>query len=373
MSTFKSIILIISINVLLLLILLKISDPFFAEESTDFQFYDRYLALTEYPSSADFTVIPPDEIMKEVDSLEKKEYRVRTDSYGLIIGPSDLTESLEKINILFFGGSTTECLFVEEEKRFPYLVGKHLTKEVGFVVTTRNAAIMGKHSMRSNFDLMVRGLQLKPDVVILMHNVNDLVHLIRTENYFEGPQSRALLTFTEENENRRNWFIYSAITFRDWMFPNIYRKLIELLQSEEPVQDEWEGWRDENTVDIETLKQLFRNSLSTFISIAKSNDMIPVLMTQFNRMDLEDDFIIQNYYRNYQGGVPHEDFFEYYKIFNEVIRETAQHHEVILVDLAAEIPSQNEYLYDAVHLNTKGSVLASEVISKSLFEILYSN
>lgn len=59
MNNFLKYALIIFVNFLVLLLLLKVTDLFFVEEAPDFQFYDRHIALTEYPAKADFSILPP--------------------------------------------------------------------------------------------------------------------------------------------------------------------------------------------------------------------------------------------------------------------------------------------------------------------------
>lgn len=368
MNNFLKYALIIFVNFLVLLLLLKVTDLFFVEEAPDFQFYDRHIALTEYPAEADFSILPPPSIMEQVDNLELKEYRLRTDPYGLIIGPEDIHSMEGPIDIIFFGGSTTECFFVDEDKRFPYLAGELLSQQIGEKVVTRNAGLMGKHSMKSNFDLMVRGTQLNPKIVVLMHNINDLVQLLYVDGYYDGPLSRRLIAFPDVTERNRSFIYRFGYQLKEWIFPNLYKKFTQMLSRDQMDEDEWSGWRASENSEraIDGIKVQFEKSLRTFISIARSHDMEPVLMTQFNRMDIEDEFIVQNYYLNARYGIHHEDFFQYSHEFNEVIRDTAEKEGVLLIDLAILVPSTSEYMYDAVHLNTTGSVRTSEIIAESL-------
>jgi len=369
----KKYLLIITINLVILLLLIKIVDLFFEEETPDFQLYERELVLTEHPSNADYSVTPPDFRMEQAQNLEQKPYRFRTDAHGLIIGPSDTSNIDAPIDVLFFGGSTTECFFVEEDKRFPYLVGEKLSSETGNKIVVRNAGLMGKHSMKSNFDLMIRGIRLNPDIVVLMHNINDLVQLLYVDSYYDGPLNRRIVTDQKEPGNANGILYTTAFYIKEWLFPNIYKIMSARFQGTEGRADEWEGWRDSSEIDIEALKKQFATSMSTFVSIARANGIEPVLMTQFNRMYMDDELIVSNYYINAKHGIPPEDFFEYYHIFNQLIRETAEKEDVLLIDLATLIPSTSEYMYDAVHLNTTGSVKAADIISDSIKNRFYNS
>ena len=48
---------------------------------------------------------------------------------------------------------------------------------------------------------------------------------------------------------------------------------------------------------------------------------------------------------------------------NEVIREVSATRQVDLIDLAKLIPSSSKYMYDSIHLNENGSILAAEILT----------
>jgi hypothetical protein len=66
------------------------------------------------------------------------------------------------------------------------------------------------------------------------------------------------------------------------------------------------------------------------------------------------------------SGIPVREFMELYARFNQTIREVGQQNGVVVIDLAALIPQDKQYLYDVVHLNTEGAQLAAQLISEHL-------
>ena len=60
------------------------------------------------------------------------------------------------------------------------------------------------------------------------------------------------------------------------------------------------------------------------------------------------------------------EFIDLYARFNQAIREVGQANGVLVIDLAALIPQDQQYMYDVVHLNTRGSRLAARLISERL-------
>ena len=86
------------------------------EKSSKFWETNRIIRLRE-PNPNSFTeVFPSNNYLKITDSLEKRFYKVEVDQDGYILPTGNINA---KNRILFLGGSTTECLYVSEEKRFP--------------------------------------------------------------------------------------------------------------------------------------------------------------------------------------------------------------------------------------------------------------
>jgi ABC-type sugar transport system substrate-binding protein len=66
------------------------------------------------------------------------------------------------------------------------------------------------------------------------------------------------------------------------------------------------------------------------------------------------------------SGISVSEFTALYAKFNEAIREVGKQNGVKVIDLARLIPQDSKYIYDVVHLNTKGSQLAAQLISDQL-------
>jgi hypothetical protein len=109
-----------------------------------------------------------------------------------IIGPTDDKKINQPIGIIFCGGSTTECLYVDEESRFPYLVENLLKKEDGSSIRTLNAGAAANNTMHSLLLYLAKGAETRPKYVVLMENANDLGLLLKTGSYWSEPIGRTL-------------------------------------------------------------------------------------------------------------------------------------------------------------------------------------
>jgi hypothetical protein len=357
-----------AINILIIAVLLIIIDPFLGKKVDDPGKTYRSLNLREFGPNRTLVLDASTFPDNQDDTLDHQFYHIQTDNLGFIIGPGDVLDA--QPDIVFFGGSTTECAFVDDSLRFPYLVQKKLQRTVRPDIIVRNGGYGGNHTMHSVVNLMGKGLAQKPKLVVLMHNSNDLSQLSKTGTYWKAPGNRDLL-----NEN----FVGSTKTWRqrftEWrnatlgfLTPNITKAVYGLKRNSE-TGDEWQGMRSADFIGIEAIEIQYRHALSTFIGIAKANDIPVVIMTQFNRIDLTDKKV-RDSYNKVQNPISYEDYVVYYGRFSNIIREVAAKENIPLIDLDKAVPHQSQYLVDAVHLNNAGSRLVSQIVSDSLVSVL---
>ena len=136
----------------------------------------RYINLREIRPHVDTVDRPTDKDMRDSDGLVQKPYRVRTDAKGFLLPYNHYAKP--DLTLVFLGGSTVACLYVDEDQRFPYLVGQLLQQQTGKKITSINAGVGGNNSLHSLDNLLNKVMPLKPNVVVMMHNINDLVTLI---------------------------------------------------------------------------------------------------------------------------------------------------------------------------------------------------
>jgi hypothetical protein len=335
----------------------------------------RYINLREILPGVDTVDVPPDRAVRDSDGLVQKPYRVRTDSRGFML-PYNRYERPDR-TLVFLGGSTVACIYVEEENRFPYLVGNLLAQKTGKKITSINSGVGGNNSLHSLDILLNKIIPLRPDVVIMMHNINDLVALIYDGTYWSKNPTRAAIVNFSFYKNLTGLKAITTLA-RDLYIPNLHaatrilsHKIFGKKVKEQ--DDEFAYIRGKKlTVDAAHILDEFKMNLNTFINLCRTRGITPVLMTQFSRYRFNPDPKILKAMQGFQAdsGIAVSEFIDLYARFNQAIRDVGQANGVQVIDLAALIPQDQQYIYDVVHLNTRGSQLAAQLISERLRPLL---
>ena len=117
------------------------------------------------------------------DTVEKKNYLLRVDGNGFI-EPSEKYADPD-ISLVFLGDSVTAELLVDEEKRFPYLSGVLLEKDLKVKINSINASRTANNTLNSLDILLNKIIPLKPDIAIMMHNNNDVAIMLYEKSLLE--------------------------------------------------------------------------------------------------------------------------------------------------------------------------------------------
>lgn len=326
---------------------------------------ERVIRLREHAPNQDRWVRPTRDYMRGVDSLERKFYRLATDENGFL-NPGRIHEQPDFV-IVFMGGSTTECLYVDETNRFPYLVGRLLEARTGVRVNAFNAGHSGNHSMHSFNNLVNKVIPLRPDLVILSHNINDFATLLYEGTYWNAHPSRSLVVTIGDRPG-----LFRVIGMPLRAFPHLHTWLGALAHrvlSGSSEEDEFRRARGRKLVaDIESISGHFEESLEQFVGVCARAGIAVVLMTQQNRFTPEPVDVVQRQSSEHfaRQGLSWDQALAAYTAMNETTRRVAKRHGIPLVDLDARIPKTADYMYDMVHVNDRGSVAIAEIIASEL-------
>lgn len=332
----------------------------------------RYIHLREQPPfKIDYNVPRPD-LVRDTDGLVDKEYRMEIDDNGFIY-PSKIHDDPD-VTIVFLGGSTTQCTFVDEYNRFPYLAGKLLEEKVG-KVNSCNGGMSGNHTLHSINTLVNKVMPLDPDIVIMMHNINDLGILLYEGTYWNDHWNRGMIAPFPPSPPPSIKRIAREV--KNYLVPNLYARFSNLLRKASrrigEESDEWAELRGRKlNIDKEFLTKSFADNLRMFISLCRIKNITPVLMTQPNRLKENPDETIRKILGTLEKdfGIKYEEYRDIYNAFNETIRSVGEANDVLVIDLAERVPQEKEYMYDGIHLSDNGSKFVAGIIAEELLPLL---
>jgi len=333
----------------------------------------RYVRLRELSPGSFEVFTPKPEVFDTEAGSQPRQVTIRADEQGFVV-PSRVHDQPDLV-LAFLGGSTTECRAVPEDQRFPYLVGRRLESMFHLKVNSYNAARSGNNTLHSLNILLHKVIPLEPDVVVMMHNVNDLITLLYEKTYWNrNPSRRVIVEVRPTLEGEVRGFFQ---VLRSYTIPNLYRALKELSQrAGGPDQDldEFAHIRGKKVeIDQPYLIEEFTSNLLLFMDMCWTRGITPVLMTQANRFT---DHLDSETWKEIEAleaqGISYENFRELYRGFNQVIRDQGAANQVLVVDLAREILPEQRFIHDPVHLTERGSKLAADIISRELEPVVKS-
>lgn len=313
---------------------------------------ERSIPLPEQRIGLDSSAPPPPEVLNHADGLENKACRVRTDANGFLLPSGE--HAHPDLTIVFLGGSTTECRFMPEQQRFPFLVGRNLESSLALRVNSHNGGNAGNTSLHDLLLLQTKVLPLRPRFVVLMENLTDLMFLAQHGEYHSPSAMRALVR-TEARAKPMDWLIGLIAAGKTAAGQS------PLAQVDTAVPPSAQVFSDQ-----------FRKNLELFIFLCRQNGSTPVLMTQANRLvePLAPNLAAQLQPVYESRRIAPAQFLVIYAALNETVRQVAKERQVLLIDLDRLIPKTAANMYDVVHLNAEGSRLVSEHVAQALAQDL---
>ncbi len=338
----------------------------YPEKVVNYGSQERYIRLRERNPEFHAYVYPARNEMQYIDGLDSGNKLLRTDRNGFIM-PSNIHKDPD-INIVFLGGSTTEGEFVDENNRFPYVVGRTVEEKTGLKVNSFNSGMYGNNTLHTINILLNKIVPMKPDIAIMMHNINDLSILMHEQTHWNSNSTRSPIATI-------NYYSGALRKIKNATIPNLSRELkfhINSIFSSNLSLDEFHNTRDiKLIVSPDKIIEQFERNLRLFVSICKIYNITPILMTQFNRFSEEPDKVVLDSISQplKKFGMTYEEYRELYNALNASIINIASNNKILVIDLESKTPKTNKYMYDSIHLNNFGSLYVAKVISDNLLKL----
>jgi lysophospholipase L1-like esterase len=285
-----------------------------------------------------------------------------------------------KKRILVVGGSTAECLYLDQAETWPYLLQRKLDQELKRDdIWVGNAGIAGKNAEDHKKLLTYFPLKrLKIDLIVVLVGINDLnKRLCLGKDYIPSYlKKEEHLAFFKKSfiwrmarELQGKWH-----TSTDWKVQDDAGKIF----------DTWRANRRSARKIINTLPDLspalkeYVINVNALIDIAKKNNVRIVFMTQPTlwRAGLSPelrDLLWVGGIGDYQvnAGCDYysiEALAEGMKMYNDQLLSICRSRNVECIDLAARLPKDTSVFYDDCHFNEAGAAQVADVLSQYLLK-----
>jgi len=332
----------------------------------------RSLALREWEPLTDYKFAPLPERLRYPNGGIRQTYELSTDANGFI-EPS-VRHKRPDVTVVFIGGSTTECLYVAPEHRFPFLVAQKLETDLGLKVNGIIAARTANNTMHSLLILIGKVIPLRPDYVVYMEAINDYSIMRVNGNYWAARGSREIVNHERISVDQSIRILTNAlIPYTSDLVGRAWRPVRNLFRGgSAQAANLTSGARPTgNAVDLEANGRDFASALKSFVAVARAWGITPVLMTQVNvlaKSDAERESTFLARERLNGARVNPKQFATGHAYFNAIIRQVARDENVLLIELARSRDWSFGDVYDAVHFTDEGSRKVAEVIAAKLGE-----
>lgn len=297
--------------------------------------------------------------------------RYSTNNYGYrgdeIIEPKPDNE----YRIFMVGGSTTECLFLDDTLAVTYHLQNKLNDLIpsGKEIKVFGAGKSGDKTYDHIAMISHRILFLEPDMIIIFPGINDLAAAIYNKDYTH-PQVYDIVpeinfmnmiryALTEFQIGRRMYTVLQPLFYDQSeetiqmaiAYKSDYKTLVDM-KKKHPVSDK------KPRTDLES----YRLNLETIIGMAQIHAVDLMFMTQATSWNSQIDSNCYDWnWITYKNKVHYKE--EYMdaalETYNDVLKNLGREYSIPVYDLAADIPKSLEYFYDDCHFNVNGSDFAS--------------
>lgn len=297
----------------------------------------------------------PDRTFQELSYFNEQGFRTSEP-----VGPKDPDE----FRIVALGGSTTENLWNELGIHWPLVLECELRAQGFSEVRVLNTGMSAYSSAQTLVRLAFDVLDYEPDLVLVMHNVNDLGVSYRAARLGTVPDGHYLVkygdrTFTGDLDSRD--VVYSRLihAVRARLRARLYDAQVEPL-------------REHSTEEGE---RLFARNLRSIIYLGRSEGTPVMLLTMPYAISLahEESPPIGPDQVRMVDAVETDALAQDLDRFNSVIRTVASDHQAPLADMAATFGASPHHFVDLVHYSSEGIIRFGQLLSPLVADHLLSS
>lgn len=352
-----SILLITLVLLELVLRLFPVEDPYEANKKIEKK---RSYILSEYEPHMSFK-FSSNEGLPFVD----RNINFSTNNYGFRGHELLLPKPEKAYRVFLVGGSTTECLYIDDSKSNNALMEQYLKPINGEVF---NAGKSGDFSADHVAMISNRILHLEPDLIVLFCGINDLWKV--KYDYSHRPVNQV------QTPRRLEYYKLFLSDFQ------IYRRIYNVFKKHSPetilMESDYKSkvkWLSKMSYgnelpDFNT--QAYEKNLRSIIGMCKVNNIQLLLVSQAVTWDSSiDDFKDLNWLSFIgEDRFKEKDLKKQMNIYNDIMERIASETNTPFYDLSSDIPASKTYFYDDCHFNNKGTKYFSKHVADLIMKRL---
>jgi lysophospholipase L1-like esterase len=285
--------------------------------------------------------------------------------------PADWTRALTIITV---GGSTTECHFLNDERTWPFLLGRSLSGS--FRNCWLNNAGLDGHSTYGHIVLLNDHIKmLRPSVVLFLVGIND-VETARP-SFHDNLNTRGgwsdLRHYIFENSEVLNLLLNLARGWRAQKFNNTTNSLLVLDKSKRLVLTD--SVQSARLALQRPFLDAFRTRVSQLADTCSAWHILPVFITQPNLFGAGKDSLTGTDLELFPAdpkdpAMNGKLMWRMLEEYNEVTRSVCAGKDLPMIDLAHLLPKNSLYFYDMSHFTNEGAEEVSSLVANALMPFL---
>jgi lysophospholipase L1-like esterase len=277
--------------------------------------------------------------------------------------PGALAREPDTLRIITMGGSTTRSAHLPPDERYPSVLETVLEAEsAGRRVEVLNAGMEWWSTKHSLINYVTYLRRLNPDVVVIMHAINDAMRSFSPPQYAIG-------------EYDEQWSHYYGAAIQGAVPPSFEKKWLARLASPwYPQRGRVVEYPRESFVSL----PVYRQHLATLFEYLEADGVRAILVTEpsiYTDEMVGDDGGFLSMTRAYfrQRGGPLRFVYpdapsmrRAMEMYNAAAVAEAWAHGVNVVDAAAQIPRERAYFVDDVHATAAHARLLAELVADAV-------
>jgi len=297
----------------------------------------------------------------------------------------DELTSKSSFNILAIGGSTTECLYIDQWKSWPYILQKNLSALFKQNVWVGNLGRSGLSTTGNLIEMKYLLPQYRQvDLILVLAGFNDFQSsLLNTfiQNSYKSDREKIEMVFVGRPPKERAKFYENSV-----LWSIVKKTIIYYFQKDnkEIVEDSVGSWyigaRNDrkraleicnNLPDLSISLKIFENNINEIIDLAKKRSIRIIFVTQpsiwkNNLTASEKDLLWFGFTADKRKYYSIEALAAGLKKFNSRLMEACKKRNIEYIDLTDSLPQDTSVFYDDVHFNESGCLKVAEVITSYL-------